>query len=102
VAAILMSLRIKGETVEEITGAALTMRAKMEKVAAPDGAIDVCGTGGDGQRTLNISTAVALVVAAAGVPVAKHGNKSVSSSSGSADVLASLGVNVQADKERAE
>jgi anthranilate phosphoribosyltransferase len=101
-AALLTALRLKGETAEEITGAALTLRAKMETIAAPDGAIDVCGTGGDGQATLNISTAVALVVAACGVPVVKHGNKAVSSQSGSADVLAALGVNVQAEKARIE
>jgi anthranilate phosphoribosyltransferase len=102
IAALLMALRIKGETVEEITGAALTLRAKMEKIAAPENAIDVCGTGGDGKGTLNVSTAVALVVAASGVPVVKHGNKSVSSLTGSADVLAALGVNMQAGRELAE
>ncbi len=101
-AALLVGLRMKGETVEEMTGAALTLRAKMVPVAAPDDAVDVCGTGGDGKGSLNVSTAVALVVAACGVPVAKHGNKSVSSLSGSADVLAALGVNVRADKARVE
>jgi anthranilate phosphoribosyltransferase len=101
-AAFLTALKLKGETIEEITGAAMCLRAKMETVTAPEGAIDVCGTGGDGKRTLNVSTAVALVVAACGVPVVKHGNKSVSSLSGSADVLTALGVNVQTAKERAE
>ncbi len=103
IAAILMGLRLKGETVDEITGATITMRAKMDTIIAPPGAIDVCGTGGDASKfsggTLNVSTAVALVVAACGVPVAKHGNKSVSSSSGSADVLSGLGVNVKANKD---
>lgn len=106
IAAMLMAFRLRGETVEEITGAALAMRAKMETISAPDEVIDVCGTGGDASRndgaTLNVSTAVSLVTAACGVPVAKHGNKSVSSSSGSADVLAALGVNIQADKSLAE
>lgn len=105
IAALLMGLHINGETAEEIAGAAITMRAKMEHVSAPGGIIDVCGTGGDAKKggpTLNISTAVALTVAGCGVPVAKHGNKSVSSLSGSADVLAALGVNIQADKERIE
>src|SRR5215467_10900199 len=91
IAALLIALRMNGETAEEIAGAAITMRAKMEHVSAPKGIIDVCGTGGDARRggpTLNISTAVALTVAACGVPVVKHGNKSVSSLSGSADVLA--------------
>lgn len=100
--ALLVSLRLKGETVDEIIGAAIAMRAKMEKIIAPEGAIDVCGTGGDGKGTLNVSTAVALVVAACGVPVVKHGNKSVSSQSGSADVLMELGVNIQADKVQTE
>jgi len=102
VATLLTGLRMKGETVAEIAGAALALRARMETVAVPAGTIDVCGTGGDGSGMLNVSTAVALVVAACGVPVAKHGNKSVSSRSGSADVLHALGVNIQAGREQAE
>ncbi|HEU5048344.1 MAG TPA: anthranilate phosphoribosyltransferase [Rickettsiales bacterium] len=106
IAAILMGLRIKGETAAEIAGSVITMRAKMETLNAPEHCIDVCGTGGDASResgsTLNVSTAVSLVVAACGVPVAKHGNKSVSSSSGSADVLTALGVNIQAGKDKSE
>lgn len=94
----LMALRVRGETVEEIAGAARAMRAKMERVRAPEGAIDTCGTGGDGAGTLNISTAIALVVAACGVPVAKHGNRAASSKSGAADVLQALGVNLDAEK----
>ncbi len=93
----LMGLRVRGETVPEILGAVRTMRAKMLPVAAPPGAIDVCGTGGDGAGTLNISTAVAFVCAAKGVPVAKHGNRAASSKSGAADVLAALGVNLEAE-----
>jgi anthranilate phosphoribosyltransferase len=93
----LMALRVRGETVEEITGAARAMRAKALTVQAPPGAIDTCGTGGDGSGSFNISTATALVVAGAGVPVAKHGNRNVSSKSGSADILAALGVNIDAD-----
>jgi anthranilate phosphoribosyltransferase len=96
-AGLLMALRVRGETVEEITAGALSLRERMVKIAAPEGAIDTCGTGGDASGSYNISTAAALVVAGAGVPVAKHGNRSLSSRSGSADVLAMLGVNVEAD-----
>jgi anthranilate phosphoribosyltransferase len=93
----LMALRVRGETVPEIVGAVRAMRAKMLRVEAPPGAIDTCGTGGDGSGTLNISTGAAIVTAAAGVPVAKHGNRAASSRTGAADVLAALGVNVEAD-----
>jgi anthranilate phosphoribosyltransferase len=91
----LMALRVRGETVEEITGAVATMRAKATPVDAPADAIDVVGTGGDAAGTYNISTSAAFVVAGAGVPVAKHGNRALSSKSGSADVLKALGVNVE-------
>ena len=93
----LMGLRVRGETVDEITGGAMTMRAKALAIAAPDDAIDVVGTGGDAHGTYNISTASALVVAGCGVPVAKHGNRALSSKSGAADVLGALGVDVDAD-----
>jgi anthranilate phosphoribosyltransferase len=91
---LLMALRVRGETVDEITGAVTTMRAKMVKVAAPPDAIDVVGTGGDASGSFNISTCAALIVAGAGVPVAKHGNRALSSRSGAADVLMALGVNI--------
>ncbi|MFM9842908.1 MAG: anthranilate phosphoribosyltransferase [Dongiaceae bacterium] len=93
----LMALRVRGETVNEITGAVRAMRAKMTRIDAPPDAIDTCGTGGDASGTWNISTAAAIVVAACGVPVAKHGNRGLSSKSGAADVLAALGVNIDAD-----
>ena len=99
IGALLMGLRVRGETVEEIAGAARAMRAKVLTVRAPEGAIDTCGTGGDGKGTFNISTCAAFVVAGAGVPVAKHGNRAISSRSGSADVLKELGVNIEASPE---
>jgi anthranilate phosphoribosyltransferase len=92
----LMAMRVRGETVAEITGAVRAMRARALTIEAPRGAIDLCGTGGDGGGTFNISTAAAFVVAACGVPVAKHGNRNLSSKSGSADVLMALGVNIDA------
>jgi len=95
--AFLMALRVRGETVDEITGAARIMRAKALAIEAPPGTIDTCGTGGDGSGTFNVSTASALVAAGCGVSVAKHGNRALSSKSGSADVLTALGVNIDAD-----
>lgn len=94
IGALLMAMRLRGETVREITGAVRAMRARMMAVLIPDGAIDVCGTGGDGAGTLNISSAVTFVVAACGVKVAKHGNRALSSRTGGADVLTALGVNL--------
>ncbi|MDE2030436.1 MAG: anthranilate phosphoribosyltransferase [Alphaproteobacteria bacterium] len=94
--AFLAALHNKGETAEEILGAVRSMRAKAVTISAPAGAIDIVGTGGDGRGTLNISTATAFVVAACGVPVAKHGNRAATSKSGSSDVLAALGVNLDA------
>ena len=99
IGAFLMGLRVRGESVNEITAAARIMRAKALKIEAPPGAIDTCGTGGDGAGTFNISTAAALVAAACGVTVAKHGNRAMSSKSGAADVLAELGVNLDAAPE---
>ena len=99
IAALLSSLHKKGETVDELLGAVSSMRAKMLTIKAPPGAIDIVGTGGDGRGTLNISTAVSLVVAACGVPVAKHGNRAASSRSGSSDILSALGINLEVDKK---
>jgi len=97
--ALLMGLRVRGETVDEITGAVTTMRAKMLAVAAPQDAIDVVGTGGDASGSYNISTCAAFIVAGAGVPVAKHGNRALSSRSGAADVLSALGVRIDIGPE---
>src|SRR4026209_2925530 len=91
---VLMALRVRGETVDEITGAVTTMRSKMLGVKAPPGAVDVVGTGGDASGSFNISTCAAFIVAGAGVPVAKHGNRALSSKSGAADVLQALGVKI--------
>ncbi len=90
----LMALRVRGETVSEISGAVATMRERMLPVEAPPGAIDIVGTGGDNSHSLNISTASAFVIAGAGVPVAKHGNRGLSSKTGAADVLSALGVRI--------
>lgn len=99
IGAFLMGLRVRGETVEEITGAVRALREKALRITAPADAIDIVGTGGDASGTFNISTGAALVVAACGVPVAKHGNRALSSRCGAADVLAVLGVNLDADME---
>ena len=102
IAALLIELADRGETAAEVAGAVRAMRARMKTVAAPEGAIDVCGTGGDGQHSVNVSTAVALVVAACGVPVAKHGNRAASSKAGGADTLEALGLNLARASELAE
>jgi anthranilate phosphoribosyltransferase len=99
IGALLMGLRVRGETVDEITGAVTAMRAKMLPVVAPDNAIDVVGTGGDASGSFNISTCAAFIVAGAGVPVAKHGNRALSSRSGAADVLTALGVKIDIPPE---
>jgi anthranilate phosphoribosyltransferase len=95
-AAFLMALRVRGESIPEITGATRLMRERMLPVEAPPEAVDIVGTGGDGHNTFNVSTAAAIVAAGAGVPVAKHGNRSVSSLSGASDVLTALGVKIDA------
>ena len=100
IGALLMAMRLRGETVAEITGAVRAMRSRMTAIEAPEGAMDVCGTGGDGAGTLNVSTAVTFVVAACGVKVAKHGNRALSSRTGGADVLAELGVNIDVPIEK--
>ena len=96
----IMALRVRGETVPEIVGAVATMRAKMLPVDAPADAIDIVGTGGDGSGTYNVSTCAAFIVAGAGIPVAKHGNRALSSRSGAADTLAALGINIEITPER--
>lgn len=102
IGAFLTALRMKGETVDEITGAAKIMREKAIKIKAPGGVLDTCGTGGDMSRTFNVSTTTSIVVSACGVPVAKHGNRSVSSQSGSADVLEALGIVIDLPPEKVE
>ncbi|KJC59403.1 anthranilate phosphoribosyltransferase [Bradyrhizobium sp. LTSPM299] len=97
---LLMALRVRGETVDEITGAVAAMRGKMLRVEAPADAVDIVGTGGDGSGSVNVSTCASFIVAGAGVSVAKHGNRALSSRSGSADVLASLGVKLDLTPER--
>ncbi|WP_198377190.1 anthranilate phosphoribosyltransferase, partial [Neoroseomonas rubea] len=100
IAGLLMAMRVRGETVAEMTGAVRAMRARMAAIAAPEGAMDIVGTGGDAAGTLNISTAAALVVAGCGVPVAKHGNRALSSRSGAADAISALGISLDVPIER--
>ncbi len=102
ITATLLGMGDRGENAQDIAGAVLAMRARMIPVSAPAQAIDVCGTGGDGQHSLNVSTAVAIVVAACGVPVAKHGNRAASSKAGGADTLEALGLDLDRASERAE
>jgi anthranilate phosphoribosyltransferase len=102
IAGSLTGLATRGETADEIAGAASALRSRMIRVAAPEGAIDVCGTGGDGSHSLNVSTAVAIIVAACEVPVAKHGNRAASSQAGAADTLEALGLNLDRAAETAE
>ncbi|WP_448043659.1 anthranilate phosphoribosyltransferase [Bradyrhizobium liaoningense] len=97
---LLMALRVRGETVDEITGAVSAMRSKMLTVTAPPDAVDIVGTGGDGSGSVNVSTCASFIVSGAGVPVAKHGNRALSSRSGAADVLASLGVKIDLKPEQ--
>src|SRR5256885_7264347 len=97
---LLMALRVRGETVDEITGAVSAMRSKMLPVIAPADAVDVVGTGGDGSGSVNVSTCASFIVAGAGVPVAKHGNRALSSRSGAADVLSALGVKIDLRPEQ--
>lgn len=100
IGAFLMALRVRGESVAEISGAVATMREKMLRVEAPAGAIDIVGTGGDGSHSVNISTASAFVIAGCGVPVAKHGNRGLSSQTGAADVLTALGIKIDLTAEQ--
>ena len=101
--AFLMGLKVRGETAEELAGGARALRAKVQRVRAPDGAIDIVGTGGDHHGTYNVSTCSAFVVAGAGVPVAKHGNRAFTSKSGAADVLSALGIGLEpADRDAGE
>jgi anthranilate phosphoribosyltransferase len=102
IGAFLTALRYKGESVSEITGAAKVMRQKATRIKAPEGTLDTCGTGGDMSGTFNISTMTAILVSACGVPVAKHGNRSVSSKSGSADVLEAMGVRIDLEPSKVE
>lgn len=102
IGAFLTGLRIKGETIDEITGAAKIMREKAITIKAPEGVLDTCGTGGDMSHTFNISSTTAIIVSACGIPVAKHGNRSVSSQSGSADLLEALGVKIDLTPEKVE